>query len=79
MAEPVAAQAEPAPKKTRSRKKAPAPEAIAEPMPEAAPEPVLAAVETPAEPKPAPVSREPDPAEISTPPTAPRRGWWRRG
>ncbi len=23
--------------------------------------------------------REPDPAEISAPPSAPRRGWWRRG
>jgi ribonuclease E len=41
------------------------PEAIAEPEP--APEPVVAA------------PREPDPAEISAPPTAPRRGWWRRG
>ncbi|HEX4739711.1 MAG TPA: Rne/Rng family ribonuclease [Caulobacteraceae bacterium] len=33
-------------------------------------------------PEPAPAEaapREPDPAEIVTPPTAPRRGWWRRG
>ncbi|MFI4950214.1 MAG: ribonuclease E/G, partial [Caulobacterales bacterium] len=42
----------------------------------------VAAVEPPApEPEPvaAPVAREPDPAEISAPPAAPRRGWWRRG
>jgi len=40
-----------------------APVAEAEPEPEAAP----------------PAPREPDPAEISAPPAAPRRGWWRRG
>ncbi|HEV2532854.1 ribonuclease E/G [Phenylobacterium sp.] len=75
--EPVAAEAEPAPKKTRSRKKAPAPEAVAEPMAEAVPQPVAAAPAP--EPKAAPEPREPDPAEISAPPAAPRRGWWRRG
>jgi ribonuclease E len=41
-----------------------------------------AALEATAAPEPEPVvaaPREPDPAEISTPPAAPRRGWWRRG
>jgi ribonuclease E len=49
--------------------------AQAEPA-QAEPQPVIepvAAVETA---PPAPV--EPDPAEITTPPSAPRRGWWRR-
>lgn len=32
--------------------------------------------EAPAEPTP---PREPDPAEITTPPAQPRKGWWRRG
>ena len=42
--------------------------------PVAEPEPVaVAAVEA------APVSVEPDPAEILTPPEKPKRGWWRRG
>jgi ribonuclease E len=80
-AEPVAAVAEepPAkPKRSRSRKSAPAVEAVA------APEPVLETVApAPApEPEPEPVAaapREPDPAEISGPAPAPRRGWWRRG
>lgn len=31
------------------------------------------------EPVVAPVAAEPDPAEISTPPEKPKRGWWRRG
>jgi ribonuclease E len=44
------------------------------PEPVAEPEPVAAAV---AEPE--PVSTEPDPAEILTPPEKPKRGWWRRG
>jgi ribonuclease E len=44
------------------------------PAPVAEPEPVaVAAVEA------APVSVEPDPAEILTPPEKPKRGWWRRG
>ncbi|HXA40116.1 MAG TPA: ribonuclease E/G [Phenylobacterium sp.] len=71
--EPVAAEAAPPAKKPRaSRAKAkavaePAPEAIVAPEPKPAPEPVAVA------------PREPDPAEISAPPAAPRKGWWRRG
>lgn len=74
--EPAVADAPPARKPRASRAKAkPAAEAV---------EPELAAVATvPAEPAPEPapvvVAREPDPAEISTPPAAPRKGWWRRG
>jgi len=64
-----------APRRSRSRKRA-APaevEAVAEaapspPAPE--PEPVMAEA--------APAPRAPDPSEITAPPTAPRRGWWRR-
>ncbi|MES2344056.1 MAG: ribonuclease E/G [Pseudomonadota bacterium] len=79
----VEAEAPAAPvKKTRARKpkaeaapvEAVAEEAVAEPAaevvapePAPAPEPVAAKV------------KEPDPAEISTPPAAPRKGWWRRG
>jgi ribonuclease E len=54
----------PAPVPTRSRRAAPVP---------AAPEPV--APELVAE----LVTVEPDPAEVSTPPEKPKRGWWRRG
>ena len=92
---PVVADAEAPPaKKPRSRSRkaaapvaeAPVAEAVeadpAEPTPVAIetapapqPEPVLA--EIAAEPTPAP--RQPDPAEITAPPPAPRRGWWRRG
>jgi len=75
--EPVAAEA-PAPKKTRSRKKAAAPE----PAAVAAEAPVMVAEEAMAEPAPTPeppAPPMPDPNEITTPPTAPRRGWWRRG
>ncbi len=63
----VAAAPEPEP--------APTPEAVIEAAPVVAEvsEPV---VEAPA-PPPAPVV--PDPAEISAPPAAPKRGWWRRG
>jgi ribonuclease E len=55
-----------------------------EPTPEPMPEPVLEVVAPVAEPAPvvaaAPASPpEPDPAEILSPPAAPRRGWWRRG
>jgi len=55
-------------------------EATPEPQPEA-PEPVEAVVTPIREPEPEPVlaPAEPDPAEISAPPSAPRRGWWRRG
>jgi len=73
--EPVVAAEEPAPAKPkRSRKKAVAeptaePEAVAEPVAEAAPAPEPVVVQL----------REPDPAEISTPPAAPKKGWWRRG
>jgi len=83
---PVSAdEAAPAAKKPRGRRKAPAAEAApAEPvfeaaaaeiapLPEPEPEPVLT------EAAPAPAPREPDPAEITAPPAAPRRGWWRRG
>ncbi len=48
-----------------------APEPVAEPEPAPKPEPV-AALEPP---KP----REPDPAEITTPPAQARRGWWKKG
>jgi len=57
-------------------------EATPEPQPEpAAPEPMEAVVTPIREPEPEPVlaPAEPDPAEISAPPSAPRRGWWRRG
>jgi len=72
-------EAEPAAKpKSRSRaKKAPpvveaSPASEAEPVAEAAPAPRV-------EPEPPAAPREPDPAEISGAPPAPRRGWWRRG
>ncbi|HSV01982.1 MAG TPA: ribonuclease E/G [Phenylobacterium sp.] len=51
---------------------APEPERVAEPLPELA----TAAAVPPAAPT-APAA--PDPAEIAAPPSAPRRGWWRRG
>ena len=72
--EPVAAE-EPAPKPKRTRK--PKAEKVAEaaPQPEATPEPEPA----PAPKKKAAAPKEPDPAEISTPPAAPKKGWWRRG
>ena len=49
-------------------------EAEPEPAPAPAPEPVLELVGAEAAPPP----RAPDPAEISTPPAQPKRGWWRR-
>jgi ribonuclease E len=76
-------EAEPAPpaKKPRARKtkasEAAAAALAAEPVVEA-----VAAVEQAREPEtaPAPVAREPDPAEITAKPApAPRKGWWRRG
>ena len=84
--EPVAEAAPPAkkPRASRAKAKPAAVEAAPEVVAEAAPEPV-AVVDAPA-PKPAPARkpvaakpREPDPAEITTPPAAPRKGWWRRG
>ena len=83
----VAANSDEAPpaKKPRGRSRKPrAAEPVAEiaaapqPEPEPQPEPVLATAAT-AEPEPAPTPAAPDPAEITAPPAAPRRGWWRRG
>jgi ribonuclease E len=74
MPEPVA-EAAPAKKPRASRAKAKP--AAAEAAPEA-----VAVVEAAPEPAPKPVAakpREPDPSEITTPPAAPRKGWWRRG
>jgi len=80
VAEPVAAEAPSGRKPRASRAKAKAPAVEAAPAPVAAPEPVAAAEPAVVEPEPpAPAPREPDPAEISAPPAAPRRGWWRRG
>jgi len=92
--EPVAASAEEPPAKkprSRSRKKVaePAPEAAseavaaapaveAEPAPAPAPQPTPEPAMAEAEATPPPASREPDPAEITAPPSTPRRGWWRR-
>jgi len=80
--EPIAANDAPPsgkkPRASRAKAKAPpveAPEIAAAPEPPS-PEPV--APEPVAEPVVA-ATREPDPAEISAPPAAPRRGWWRRG
>jgi ribonuclease E len=71
--EPVVAEAPPAGKKPRASRAKAKPavvEAVApEPSPEPAPAPEPVAV-TP---------RAPDPAEISSAPAAPRKGWWRRG
>jgi ribonuclease E len=86
-AEPVEAAPAPRARRTRTpRAAAAAPsETAPEPAPAAVPE-TVAILEPVAEPAPAlveaapaPVDRAPDPAEISAPPTAPRRGWWRRG
>jgi ribonuclease E len=79
LAEAAPAEAAPPAKPTRARRGKAA--AAVAPEPEAAPVETAAAV---TEPEPEPVAapaapREPDPAEISAPPTAPRRGWWRRG
>ncbi|MDO8294876.1 MAG: ribonuclease E/G [Caulobacter sp.] len=69
-------------KKTRARK----PKAEAAPVEAVAEEAVAetAAEVVAPEPTPAPEpvavkAKAPDPAEISTPPAAPRKGWWRRG
>ncbi|MDB5466646.1 MAG: Rne/Rng family ribonuclease, partial [Phenylobacterium sp.] len=81
--EPVAANSDAPPaRKPRSRSRKAATveaDAAAAPVEAAAP----AATEPTPEPEPAsvaaPAPRGPDPAEISTPPSAPRKGWWRRG
>ncbi|MEO8811432.1 MAG: ribonuclease E/G, partial [Caulobacteraceae bacterium] len=52
------------------------PTALPAARPVADPQRALAVVEAAA---PVAVERGPDPAEISAPPAAPRRGWWRRG
>lgn len=79
---PVVAEEAAAPvKKPRSRSRK-----TAAPV-EAAPEPTVAEVVafesapdvTPEPEAPPPAPKAPDPAEISAPPTAPRKGWWRRG
>ena len=72
--EPVAEEA-PKPKRSRSRKAAAPAEAEAAEAPTA---PVLEVVSSTPEPEPAPAPAQPDPAEISTPPEQPKRGWWRR-
>lgn len=73
--------AEAAPAEVVAEVEAPAPAAepvAAEPVAAVA-EPVAAETVV-AEPVAEPVAaREPDPSEITAPPTAPRRGWWRRG
>jgi ribonuclease E len=81
IAEPVA-EAPPAKPARARRTKAAAAAAVTEPTVEAVAEPAPTAAVAP-EPEPVvvapPTPREPDPAEISTPPAAPRKGWWRRG
>ncbi|MBP9232646.1 MAG: Rne/Rng family ribonuclease, partial [Phenylobacterium sp.] len=83
--EPVVEAEAPAPAK-RSRARKPKAEAVvaeapvAETAMEAVAEPVVEA--PPAKPARASKAKAPaaaDPAEISTPPAAPRKGWWRRG
>jgi ribonuclease E len=73
--------AEPKPKARRRREKAPAPlseEPSAAP-PEVAPAlPVDAPSVVLAVDNPAPAPTPPDPSEIVSPPSSPRRGWWRR-
>ena len=81
--------AEKAPPKRASRRRAspaaaeaPAPvEATPAPVeaPAPVPEPVAVAVVPAPEPERVLTPAAPDPAEISSPPAAPRRGWWRRG
>jgi ribonuclease E len=77
VAEPVAVTPAAKPARTR-RPRAAAAEAPATVV-EEAPAPALTAVEpvAPVEPQPAPVAH--DPAQISAPAAAPRKGWWRRG
>lgn len=71
--EPEAETAKPAAKPRRGRSKATLAAVPAEP--------VFALVESRAEAAPEPLvtaPAEPDPAEISSPPAEPKRGWWRR-
>ncbi|MBS0360886.1 MAG: ribonuclease E/G [Proteobacteria bacterium] len=78
--EPVAAEAAPSGKKpraSRAKKAAAVAEPVVEVVAEAAAPPAPEPESTPAPVAQAP--REPDPAEISAPPAAPRKGWWRRG
>ncbi|MFN3523049.1 MAG: ribonuclease E/G [Phenylobacterium sp.] len=90
-AEPEAAPAKPARTRKRKTKAELAAETAAAEAAETA-EAAEPAAPSPAEPEPAPAPeaepvmveaepapREPDPAEITSPPPAPRRGWWRRG
>ncbi len=74
--EPTPEPEAPAKKPRARRTKAAAAETVAEtsPVVEAAPEPVAEAA-----PEPPPEPKAVDPAEISAPPAAPRKGWWRRG
>ena len=86
---PAAAPTEAPPRKPRSRSRKAAAEAAspaeavgaeAEAPVAPEPEPVLAeAAPEPVAPTAPPAPREPDPNEITAPPAAPRRGWWRRG
>ena len=79
---PEVTSVEPAAPATIAIELAPEPEPEPAPQSAPAPEPVLvgaesavSAAEDPSPSAPAPY----DPAEISTPPAAPKRGWWRRG
>jgi ribonuclease E len=84
-AEPQAAVVEVAEIVAEPEPEPPAPEPEATPAPK--PEPVAAVAEVVEAPAPAKASRKAAPAqppayqadEISAPPAAPRRGWWRRG
>ena len=71
-----AGEPEAKPKRTRRPKAAAAP--AAEPAPASA---QAAPVQAAPEPRPEPLAEPaaPDPAEVTAPPAAPRRGWWRRG
>ncbi len=75
--EPAAAEPAAAVKRPRRTKAATAAAAAAVEA-ETPPTPALAVAVTAAAPEPAPAP-EPDPAEVTSPPVAPRRGWWRRG
>jgi ribonuclease E len=75
IAQTAEAVAEPTPEPERAIEPAPEPEL--EPELELATAPVAAAVST--EPEPVTAAPAPDAAEISAPPVAPKRGWWRRG
>jgi len=55
------------------------PEPAAQPEPEPVMAQAAAAAEPERVPEPASAPAEPDPAEITSPPAKPRRGWWRRG